>query len=67
MKRRRERVYEQAVEDLRTMIENGSVPPGDKLPPEPELSDQYEIGRSSVREAIRTLEAGRSSGGNSAG
>jgi DNA-binding FadR family transcriptional regulator len=57
MGRRRERVFEQAVGELRTMIENGEVQPGDRLPPEPELSDQFNIGRSSVREAMRILES----------
>lgn len=30
---------------------------GDKLPTEKELSDQLQVGRSSIREALRSIEA----------
>jgi len=42
---------------LRQMILEGRFHEGDPLPTERELADQAGIGRSSVREALRTLEA----------
>lgn len=36
-------------------IRSGELQPGDKLPAEPELARQLQVGRGSVREAIRTL------------
>jgi GntR family transcriptional repressor for pyruvate dehydrogenase complex len=36
-------------------IRSGELRPGDKLPAEPELARQFQVGRGSVREAIRTL------------
>ena len=65
MKRRRERVYEQAVEDLRTMIENGSVQPGDKLPPNPNLATNTKsVGPPCERQFAHWRQR---TGGNSAG
>jgi len=36
-------------------ITEGKYQPGDKIPPEPELMKQYEVGRSTIREAIKAL------------
>jgi GntR family transcriptional regulator, transcriptional repressor for pyruvate dehydrogenase complex len=36
-------------------IRSGALQPGDKLPAEPELARQLQVGRGTVREAIRTL------------
>lgn len=38
------------------MIETDDLKPGDKLPSERELSERLNVGRSSVREALRALE-----------
>lgn len=38
-------------------IINGELRPGDRLPTEPELSAKYGVGRNSVREAIKQLQA----------
>ncbi|NLN27863.1 MAG: FadR family transcriptional regulator, partial [Firmicutes bacterium] len=38
------------------IIENG-LKPGDKLPREDELARIFDVGRSSVREAVRSLSA----------
>ncbi len=48
---------ETALHGLRTLIADGSLHPGDRLPSEGELSDQLGVSRWSVREAIRTLSA----------
>jgi GntR family transcriptional repressor for pyruvate dehydrogenase complex len=49
-------VYGLVVDQLRRAIHNGSFVPGDKFPPERELSRQLGVSRASVREAIRVLE-----------
>jgi GntR family transcriptional repressor for pyruvate dehydrogenase complex len=36
-------------------IRSGTLKPGDKLPAEPELARQLQVGRGTLREAIRTL------------
>ena len=42
---------------LEQMILEGSLQPGQKLPPERELALQFEVSRPSLREAIQKLEA----------
>ncbi|WP_025820710.1 pyruvate dehydrogenase complex transcriptional repressor PdhR [Shewanella marina] len=42
---------------LEQMILEGSINPGQKLPPERELAIQFEVSRPSLREAIQKLEA----------
>src|SRR6266704_997480 len=49
-------VYGLVVDQLRRAIHNGSFVPGDRFPPERELSRQLGVSRASVREAIRVLE-----------
>jgi GntR family transcriptional regulator, transcriptional repressor for pyruvate dehydrogenase complex len=51
------RIFEQAVEQIRELISSGALTVGEKLPPEQELSRQLGVSRSSVREALRVLEA----------
>lgn len=51
------RIFEQAVEQIRSLIEGGELAAGEKLPNEQELSRQLNVSRSSVREALRVLEA----------
>jgi GntR family transcriptional repressor for pyruvate dehydrogenase complex len=51
----RRRLTDQIVETLVSMIANGKFKPGEKLPPEPELMKQFEVGRSSIREAVGAL------------
>ncbi|MFE7504137.1 FadR/GntR family transcriptional regulator [Promicromonospora sp. NPDC057488] len=48
---------ETALHGLRTLIADGSLQPGDRLPSEGELSERLGVSRGSVREAIRTLSA----------
>ena len=43
-------------EKLRAQILAGAYSTGERLPSERELCEQYELGRTSVREALRTLE-----------
>jgi GntR family transcriptional regulator, transcriptional repressor for pyruvate dehydrogenase complex len=53
---RKVRRYEQVAEQIRLLIGKGALKPGDLLPPERELADKLGVGRSSVRDAVRTLE-----------
>ena len=46
-----------AVEQIKALIQSGELGPGDKLPTEREVSDQLNVSRTSVREALRALEA----------
>ncbi|MCC3374910.1 FadR/GntR family transcriptional regulator [Cohnella sp. REN36] len=43
--------------DIREKIENGDLMPGARLPSVVELSAQYQVGRSTVREALSALKA----------
>ncbi|WP_420590145.1 GntR family transcriptional regulator [Bacterioplanoides sp.] len=42
---------------LESMILEGSLAPGQKMPPERELAQQFEVSRPSLREALQKLEA----------
>jgi GntR family transcriptional regulator, transcriptional repressor for pyruvate dehydrogenase complex len=44
------------VQQLRELIEQQNIQPGDKLPSERVLTERLQVGRSSVREALRSLE-----------
>ena len=47
---------ETAAGKLAASILDGSLPPGTQLPPERELMNQFDISRSTLREALKTLE-----------
>ena len=50
------RRYEQVAEQIQRLILKGVLKPGDRLPPERELAVKFGVARSSIRDAIRTLE-----------
>jgi GntR family transcriptional repressor for pyruvate dehydrogenase complex len=50
------KVYEKVAEQIRRLIRDGLLKPGDKLPPERELAETFQVSRSSLRDAIRALE-----------
>jgi len=52
----RTKVYEEVAAQLERRILDGVLRPGDKLPPERELAARFDVSRSAVREAIRSLE-----------
>ncbi len=54
---RKTRRYQQVAEQIHRLIESGVLKPGDRLPPERELAEKFGVSRSSIRDAIRTLEA----------
>lgn len=47
--------YLQIAEDLRSQIESGRIPRGDKLPNEQELGKEYDASRNTIRDAIKHL------------
>ncbi|MEV4804665.1 FadR/GntR family transcriptional regulator [Nonomuraea sp. NPDC049421] len=51
------RAYERVVEQIEEAIESGALTPGQRLPSERELMVQLSVGRSTVREALRVLQA----------
>jgi len=53
----RRKVYEQISEQLLEQIGRRRLKPGDALPPERELTQTFNVGRSSIREALRMLES----------
>jgi GntR family transcriptional regulator, transcriptional repressor for pyruvate dehydrogenase complex len=50
------RLYEEVVGQLHQLIDDGKLKAGDRLPSERELAETFRVSRSSVREAIKTLE-----------
>lgn len=53
---RKGRRYEEVAEQIQKLVTEGVLKPGDRLPSERELAAQFGVGRSSLRDAIRTLE-----------
>ena len=53
----RRKVYEQISDQLLGQIGRRRLKPGDALPPERELTQTFNVGRSSIREALRMLES----------
>ncbi|MEV0390315.1 FadR/GntR family transcriptional regulator [Nonomuraea sp. NPDC050643] len=51
------RAYERVVEQVEEAIESGSLSPGERLASERELMVQFSVSRSTVREALRVLQA----------
>ncbi|MGA8222494.1 MAG: FadR/GntR family transcriptional regulator [Candidatus Acidiferrales bacterium] len=49
-------MYEKVAQQIRGLIRDGLLKPGDKLPPERELAETFQVSRSSLRDAIRSLE-----------
>ncbi len=54
--RARPRAFHAIVERLRDDIFRGRRKPGDRLPPEQVLAEQFNVSRTGVREALRVLE-----------
>lgn len=51
------KVYEEIVAKIKDMVEKGRFKAGDQLPVERELAEVFRVSRSSVREALRSLES----------
>ena len=53
---RTRRVFEEICEQIRQRLAAGVLRPGDKLPAERDLAQEFKVSRPAVREALRTLE-----------
>lgn len=51
------KVADSVAAQLVHLVSSGAYRPGDKLPPERQLAQQFGVGRSSMREALRSVEA----------
>src|SRR3977135_2953685 len=51
------RIYQESARQVKSMIAEGRLKGGDRLPPERELADKFVVSRPSVREALRALES----------
>lgn len=49
------RAFEQVADQLRELLIHGVLTPGNRLPNEVELAEQFNVSRGTVREALRTL------------
>ncbi len=54
---RKSRLSEEVLKRLQSMIIGGTFKEGEQLPSERELSEQFQVSRASIREALRVLEA----------
>jgi len=52
---RTSRRYEQIVQQIEERVLNGSLKPGDQLPAERDLAQQFGVSRTAVREAVKAL------------
>ena len=53
---RMRRAFEAICDQIRQQLADGQLAAGDRLPSEKELSEQFRVSRSGVREALRSLE-----------
>lgn len=50
------RLYENIIDQLIALIKDGTLKPGDRLPPERKLAEDLNVSRTAIREALRSLE-----------
>jgi GntR family transcriptional regulator, transcriptional repressor for pyruvate dehydrogenase complex len=51
------KAYEQVADQLRELIARGVLAPGERLPNETQLANQFGVSRATIREALRLLAA----------
>ena len=54
---KRQRVSDEIVNQVKNLISEGKLKPGDRLPPERELIKEFGVSRPSIREALNSLVA----------
>jgi len=52
---KRHTLPDKIINQIKEIIVNGHLKPGDKLPPERELAKRFNVGRATVREALKAL------------
>ncbi|HEY3365394.1 MAG TPA: FadR/GntR family transcriptional regulator [Symbiobacteriaceae bacterium] len=50
-----QRIYQQIVEQITVMVKDGNLKPGDRLPAERSLAEEFGVSRAAVREALSAL------------
>lgn len=55
IKESRKYLYNIIIEKLMDLIKNGNLKPGDRLPPERKLAEDFGVSRNSIRQAIQAL------------
>ena len=50
------KIYEEIVDQIKQLILDGQIKPGDKLPSERHLVESFRVSRASIREALSALE-----------
>jgi DNA-binding FadR family transcriptional regulator len=51
------RIYQEIIRQIKTLVAEGQLKSGDRLPPERDLAEKFAVSRASVREALRALES----------
>ncbi len=51
------KIYEEVADAILAMIKEGKLKPGDKLLPVHQLAEEFQVGRSAIREALSALRA----------
>ncbi|MDO7744346.1 MAG: GntR family transcriptional regulator, partial [Pedobacter sp.] len=52
---KKEKLSDKVIIAIKNDIAGGRLKKGQKIPAEPELMELYQVGRSTIREAIKTL------------
>ena len=52
---KKSRLYEEVSDQIKQSIFDGHLKPGDQVPPERDLARMFNVGRPTIREALRTL------------
>ena len=53
---KKRRSFEEISDEIKALVINGHLKPGDKLPSETEIARQFNVGRQTIRDAMRVLE-----------
>lgn len=55
--KKRKRIYQTIIQQIKTSIANGQISPGENLPSERALAEMFGISQTSVKEAVTVLES----------
>lgn len=50
-------VFQEVINRLESLLDSGNFPPGSRLPAERELAEQFQVSRTSIRQALKVMEA----------